>query len=127
MALSRIQQIKRVLKEADVRDPRGALIAIEQIVKTKNPEKKIEPAIKLEVIDHGERGELRIRTIKKLEAKHIGLAIDGLRDVAAEKLRERIEGDAGCEGCGAASPVKELLSNLFAQFEAEIAKKGGRA
>jgi hypothetical protein len=117
MAISRIKQIKRILKDGDVRDPRGALAAIEQVLAAKPARTEPKPVIKLEVIDHGDRGELRIKSHKQIEPKHIGLAIDGLRDLAIKKTRE-------CNECKGKPPVKELLETLFAQFEADLQKKG---
>jgi len=112
----KLEAIKRILKEADVRDPRGTLIAIEGVINTKS--EGVKPILKLEVIDHGDRGEVHIKSHKQIEPKHVDLAIDGLRDLAKRKAAEQGE----CNDCK--PPVKELLEHLFAQFEADLQKKG---
>jgi hypothetical protein len=110
----KLKEIKRILKEHDVRDPRGALQAIEGVINTERGYPK--PIFKLEVIDHGDRGECRYKSGKDIEPKHLGLAIDTIRDLAVKKAKER--GDE-CK-----PPIKELLEHLFEKFEAELQKKG---
>jgi hypothetical protein len=111
----KLEAIKRILKEHDVRDPRGALQAIEGVLSTKS--EGVKPILKLEVIDYGDRGEVHIKSHKQIEPKHVGLAIDGLRELAVKKNKE-------CRECEGKPPVKELLEHLFAQFEADLQKKG---
>jgi hypothetical protein len=87
---SKLKEIKRILKEHDVRDPRGCLRAIEDVINSERSGPK--PVLKLEVIDHGHRGELIVKSLKTIEAKHVGLAIDGLRELAINKAAECEEG-----------------------------------
>jgi hypothetical protein len=111
----KLKEIKRILKEHDVRDPRGCLLAIEKVVFQKNPEKKIKPVLVLTVTDHDNHGEVEIKSRKDIQPRAVALAIDGLRELANRKSAESGE----CKGCSDLPPVKELLAHLFAQFEAE--------
>ena len=43
MSISRIKQIKRILAHGDVRDPRAALVAIEQVLSQPKPKKAGKP------------------------------------------------------------------------------------
>ena len=117
----KLKEIKRILKEHDVRDPRGALLAIEQVISRKSVTKQV---LKLEAIDHGDRAALHIKSLKNIEPKHVRLAIDGLRELADRKAAQCEAGE--CATCTDRPPVKELLANLFAQFEAEQLKRGGK-
>jgi hypothetical protein len=118
----KLQEIKRILKEHDVRDPRGCLRAIEEVAFRKSMVKPItpEPLLTLTITDLGQSGVLKIKSKKTVESKHIHLAIDGLHELADRKAAE----GGGCKGC---AEVSQPLSELFAKFEAELqAKREGK-
>ena len=66
MSISRIKQIKRILKEHDVRDPRGALNAIEQVVKQPKSIPLTEAAQKCSRIRQLSVAELLAETIRRI-------------------------------------------------------------
>ena len=75
MSISRIKQIKRILKDHDARDPRGALLAIEQVVAQKNTNPR-KPVAVIKVFDQPEgKGQLKsqveiVYSERRLEPRH---------------------------------------------------------
>ena len=71
MSISRIKQIKRILKDHDARDPRGALLAIEQVVAQKNTNPR-KPVAVIKVFDQPEgKGQLKSQVEIKYSERHL--------------------------------------------------------
>lgn len=116
MSISRIKQIKRILANGDVRDPRAALVAIEAIVSQEKPKKPVPALVFIaERINESGMG-VTIKTHKSLtEPEMLGL-IETMR-----KHHEVVFGPVAKK-----MPIEEL----FAAFEADLveaarAKEGG--
>lgn len=128
MGISRIKQIKRILKDHDVRDPRGALQAIEQVVAQKNTDPR-KPVAVIKVFDQPEgKGSLKSRVEieyfkHRLEPRHLKAAI-----IATKASGDDIWGgpdEAQCDDPNHPVHGTELLSELFKKFEeAALNKKG---
>jgi len=131
MSISRIKQIKRILTNSDVRDPRAALIAIEAIVVAKEaePAKKLKPVFSIHVYDHG-NGDISVALEAKNEDKvkpsHGYAAIKALHSYADKRaqaeIKEKISPQEGCNGC---NPARASIDELFKQFEQDIIKTAG--
>lgn len=133
MSISSIKQIKRILKEHDVRDPRGALQAIEQVVAQPKAEKPA-TVLTLSLIRTGSKTmECIIKTDpEQLLPRHVVAAQDILQQFGEEKFGGECN-DPECPVHGEnAKPAEALsthLKELFDKFEAEqlsklAAKKG---
>lgn len=131
MSISRIKQIKRILKEHDVRDPRGALQAIKQVVaqpKADKPEQVVEgdkPLLQMVLVKTGEN---RLNVMVKFDSKnlkpgHLVKVIDAMKDFGNDTFGSECD-DPNCpvHGTGATD-----LGELFEKFEqaaiAEAQKK----
>lgn len=126
MSISRIKQIKRILKEHDVRDPRGALAAIEQVAfqpKAEKPE-QVEPLLTLTMTRTGKNTmEAAVRFDKEnLQPRHVTKAIESLQDFGNDVFGECNDPDCPVHGENA-KPTS--LNELFKQFEAEAQKAAG--
>ena len=125
MSISRIKQIKRVLTNSDVRDPRAALIAIEAIVVAKEAgtTKKLKPCLVGNVYDHG-NGDLSVtleaRNEDKVEAHHAKALITAVRSYALARA-EKLSAQQGCSG-GCEAPARASIDK---QFEQDIRKTTG--
>lgn len=109
MSISRIKQIKRILVESDVRDPRGTLIAIEAVFSQPKSKKVKKPAFKL-VAERIDENHMHVAIMgDKLLAKH---ELNGLIETM-RKHREVVFG-----------PAKEQtsLEKIFAKLEADALK-----
>ena len=128
MSISRIKQIKRILKEHDVRDPRGALQAIADVIAQPKPD-PIKPLLQLQLVRTGEKqatSEVKCDR-ENLKPTHLGFAIESLNDFgndlfgACDDPNCPVHGTNAVAGAGLVS-----LGELFKKFEAEaLAKKGG--
>jgi len=72
MSKLKLQQIKDVLRDHDVRDPRGALLAIIAILATKSEVKKGKPVFTLKVFEYSDRA-IRIdsKGLQNLQPNHV--------------------------------------------------------
>ena len=121
MSISRIKQIKRILAHGDVRDPRAALVAIEEVLSQPKPKKgdKPIPALKLVAKRTGKNCfNIAISNDKSLtEVEMLGLI---------ETMRKHHEVVFGSQDAQAMP-----FHNIFAELEAAAdrkaagAKKGG--
>lgn len=115
MSNSRIKQIKHIIANADVRDPRTTLIAIEDVLSQGKPKKAKKPVPALmfiaERINESRMG-VTIKTDKSLTEPEMNGLIDTMR-----KHREVVFGSADAQ----AMPLHEL----FAALEADLVKEGG--
>ena len=128
MSISRIKQIKRILKDHDVRDPRGALQAIEQVVKQKSTDPR-KPVAVIKVFDQPEgKGQLKSQveigySKRRLEPRHLKgaiIATQACGDDIWGGPDEEQGGDPNCPVYGT-----EALSELLKKFEeAALNKKG---
>lgn len=126
----KLKEIRRILTEHDVRDPRGALVAVEQTLNSKNPNpvKKVKPLITASLTKTGNgQGEVAVVTAEGFGPKHLVTLIDTLGEFGNEKFGEC----PGCENCqptGNAdiSPITvELLRDIVAKIKAAQPKKEG--
>lgn len=88
MSISRIKQIKRIIAEHDVRDPRGALFAIEEVLKQKKPAADKQPPKPLFNMTLDRVGNKTTCTIQfdreKLKPGHVVKAIDLLQEFGSD-------------------------------------------
>jgi len=112
--LNKLKEIKRILKEHDVRDPRACIQSIENIAFQKNPEKKVKPALRVDVIDDGE-GVMEVKMCGVEEdvlPRHVGAAMKMLSAYALKRA-ETVATKPECN---------PTLRKLFAQFAEEEAR-----
>ena len=142
MTISRIKQIKRILKDADVRFPHNTIDAIRAVVVQSKPEKAepAKPAVTIRVFDDprsdgplGSGVEIAFSR-RSVEPRHLKAAM-----IAAQKLGDKLFADGeqcddpDCPVHGVKSGIAAMttLDELFKQFEAdakkasEIKGKGG--
>lgn len=127
----KLKEIRRILTEHDVRDPRGALGAIEVALNSKNPnpEKKVKPLIAATLTQTGNgQGEVAVVTAEGFGPKHLVTLIDTLGEFGNEKFGEC----PGCENCQPeleGEEVKldpaflEVLRGIAAKLKASQANK----
>jgi hypothetical protein len=127
MTISRIKQIKRIIAEHDVRDPRGALFAIEEVLKQKKPkaEAQAKPLFNMTLDRVGNKTVCTIQFDReKLKPGHVVKAIDLLNEFGSDVFGGECD-DPDCPVHGkAAAGVETTLGELFKQFEAEAKNKG---
>ena len=133
MTISRIKQIKRILKDADVRDPRGALQGIAAVIAQPKPEKAepAKPAVTIRVFNDprsdgplGSGVEIAFSR-RSVEPRHLKAAM-----IAAQKLGDKLFADGeqcddpDCPVHGVKSGIAAMttLDELFKQFEADAKK-----
>jgi hypothetical protein len=127
MTISRIKQIKRILAEHDVRDPRGALQAIATVVEQKKPaaEKPPKPLFNMTLDRVGNKTTCTIQFDReKLEPGHVVKGIDLLNKFGSDVFGGECD-DPDCPVHGENKVTG--LDELFKKFEAEAqkaAKKG---
>ena len=127
----KLKEIRRILTEHDVRDPRGALGAIEVALNSKNPnpEKKVKPLITATLTENSDRtGEVKVVTAEGFTLKHLIALIESLNHFGNEKFGEC----PGCENCQSeleGEEVKldpaflEVLRGIAAKLKASQANK----
>ena len=120
MSISRIKQIKRILKEHDVRDPRGALQAIEQVVKQPKAEKSeaTKPLLQLALVRTGPKNvSVAVQFDKNnLAPRHVVKVIESLEQFGSDIFGGEECNDPDCPVHGKAAAT-EPLSELFKKFE----------
>jgi hypothetical protein len=123
----KLSEIKRILKESDVRDPRATLLAIEKVAFQKNPDTKIKPVLRIDVTDRG-NGYMEVTLCGDEDAVlpiHAHAAIKGIKgygEMRAAKSKEYEE----CKGCPEAASASTPRAELFAQFEMAARKVAGK-
>ena len=83
MAISRIKQIKRILKDWDVRDPRGALDAIKEVTDQPKPaaEKPTKPLLEMTLTRFGNKVVCAVKfDPNNLKPIHVVKTIESLKD-----------------------------------------------
>ena len=135
MAISKLKQIKDVVRNFDVRDPTGAMIAIEGILKSKVQRtgrngfvgKRV---LKIEVFDNQERGEMQVdvKGLKTVEPHHILGVKQVIKDILLRKqAEERAEsGEVGVEGSAGDDDCDCPACNLRRALDKVIQKVGDR-
>ena len=97
---NKLEQIKRILKEYPVTDPRGAMLAIEVVIETKPLHKKAKPVLRVDVFDKG-TGVMDVIMFgsgpeENLEPKYVGAVIKAMKSYAAKRAEQACE---GCDEC----------------------------
>ena len=85
MAISKLKQIKQIVKTHPVTDPRGALIAIEMTLAQKNPTKKQKPVFRIDVFDHEDTIEVRLTGVDDVSPCHVRAARQAIEDFIKSK------------------------------------------
>lgn len=138
MSVSRIKQIKNIIHNTDVRDPRAALIAIEKVLqepKPKKPKKEsVAPAIlqlTLVKLADSTTGCAVSFDPDQLKPAHVITALTALDEFGQDKFGTSTQcDDPDCPVHGtkktiAGTPVVTLINELFKQFEGEAIKAAG--
>ena len=90
----KLKEIRRILTEHDVRDPRGALVAVEQTLNSKNPNpvKKVKPLITASLTKTGKgQGEVEVLTAEGFKVKHLIALIESLNHFGNENCQPELE------------------------------------
>jgi len=110
----KLDLIKRIVSEHPVTDPRGAMLAIDKVLASKNPnpEKKPAPLLSLVVEQVGpSKIAVAIKHNKlKLEPKHLDMVVESIGSFAADTF---------------GTPDVTTLTELLKQFEADARKATG--
>ena len=117
MSISRIKQIKRILKDQDVRDPRITLGAIERVLA--QPKADTPKPILTLTLTRTDKRTLAV-VIKSnsevLEAKHVVAAMESLDEFGQENFGQCDDPDCPVHGAEAkrttAEPLKEALNKI---------------
>ncbi len=121
----KLDEIRHILKEHDVRDPRGALVAISNvliadIIKDKAAKPLITAQLFANVDGKGGEVHVTINKARPIEPKHLVTLIDALGEFGNEKFGEC----PGCENCQPELEGKELkLDPAFLEVLRGIAAK----
>lgn len=134
MSISRIKQIKRILKDHDARDPRGAILAIIDVIeqpkakpKAKiNPDLTPKPVATIRVFDNP-KGNKALKSVvaidyngEQIEPRHLAAAFTATRELGDELFGgdgEKCE-DPNCPVHGKTAG-NNSLRDLLEQFNAE--------
>lgn len=132
----KLAEIKRILRDHPVTDPRGALDAIEGAIKTKSPVKKVRPLLvaKLTANAEGTGGEIEVIVSRKQQfvPNHLRTLIMGLNEFGNERFGGC--GEADCEACNPTAETgkpfdqadldrNQELAQMFAKIGAVIRAK----
>ena len=126
MAISRIKQIKRILKDWDVRDPRGALDAIKEVTDQPKPaaEKPAKPLLEMTLNRFGNKVVCAVKfDPNNLKPIHVAKTIESLKDFANDVF----SGECDDPNCPVHGDAATDLGELFKKFEEAAiaeAKKG---
>ena len=102
MSSSKLKQIKQIVRDHDVRDPNGAMLAIEKVIKGSIFEpKKEKPVFKVEVFDQGEVIKVDVSGLRTAKPKHVKCAVKAIKQFIAEKQK-----DCDCPACQAERAAK---------------------
>ena len=101
MSSSKLKQIKQIVRDHDVRDPNGAMLAIEKVLDAKSPTKKQKPVFKVEVFDQGEVIKVDVSGLRTAKPKHVKCAVKAIKQFIAEKQK-----DCDCPACQAERAAK---------------------
>ena len=121
MSNSRLKQIKKIVKKHDVRDPRGALAAIEQVLaQPKEPKDKgPTPILQLSLVrtNSAVLGCVIKTDPEQLQPKHVTVAIESLIEFGTEKYGQSECNDPECPVHGestktTSTDLKELFDKI---------------
>jgi len=130
MSISRINQIKRIVKGHPVTDPRGALLAIEAVLDQPKPADPAKRVVSIKVFDNpGSSKPMQAKIVvefsnSRIEPRHLIATIASLQDLGNQLFGaegECDDPDCPVHGKGAATTD---LGELFKQLEAEAKSKG---
>lgn len=98
----KLKEIKAIVRDFDVRDPRGAMFAIEQVLDAEiSGTKKQKPVFKVEVFDQGEVIKVDVSGLRTAKPKHVKCAVKAIKQFIAEKQK-----DCDCPACQAERAAK---------------------
>lgn len=118
MSSSKLKEIKAIVRDFDVRDPRDALFAIEQVLKAKVTGKQ-KPVFKVEVFDQGEVLKVDVSGRRTVKPKHTLCAIKAIKQFIAEKQK-----GCDCPECQAERAAKTDKPEQDVPFDADGAFNG---
>lgn len=130
MTISRIKQIKRILKDADVRYPNNTIDAIRAVVVQSKPEKAepAKPAVTIRVFDDPRSdkplgcGVEIAFSRRSIEPRHLKAAMIGAQQLGDKLYADGEQcDDPDCPVHGVKSGIT-TLDELFKQFEADAKK-----
>ena len=84
MAISKLKQIKRIVKDHPVTDPRGAMLAIEMTLAQKNPERKVRPNLRVDVFETNDGFDVKIMGCDDRRPCHVKAAQQAIKDFIAK-------------------------------------------
>lgn len=128
MAISKLKQIKRIIKDHPVTDPRGAMLAIETVVEQENPERKVRPNFRVDVFETDDGFDVKIKGCDDLRPCHVKAAQQAIKDFIAKKIAEQdaergqAEGELDPEHKARIERAATILSNSFAKLNAGAPK-----
>jgi len=88
MAISKLKQIKQIVKDHPVTDPRGALLAIEMTLAQKNPERKVRPNFRVDVYETDTGFEVKLFGTEDVTPCQVRAAQQAIKDFIAKKIAE---------------------------------------
>lgn len=98
----KLKEIKAIVRDFDVRDPKGAMIAIEGVINAEiSGTKKQKPVFKVEVFDQGEVIKVDVGGRRTAKPKHVKCAVKAIKQFIAEKQM-----DCDCPACQAERAAK---------------------
>ena len=120
MAISKLKQIKRIVKDHPVTDPRGAMFAIEMTLAQKNPERKVRPNFRVDVYETDTGFDVKIKGCDGLRPCHAKAAQQAIKDFIAQK--GQAEGELDPEHKARIERAATTLSDIFAKLNAGAPK-----
>ena len=120
MAISKLKQIKRIVKDHPVTDPRGAMLAIEMTLAQKNPERKVRPNFRVDVYETDTGFDVKIKGCDGLRPCHAKAAQQAIKDFIAQK--GQAEGELDPEHKARIERAATGLSDILAKRNAGAPK-----
>lgn len=116
MSSSKLKEIKAIVRDFDVRDPRGALFAIEQVLKAEVTGKQ-KPKFRVSVFDDGPFIRVDVDDLKTAKPRHVKCAVKAITQFITEKRK-----DCDSPVCQAERAAKTGEQDV--QFDGEAAFAG---
>ncbi len=91
----KLKEIKAIVRDFDVRDPRDALFAIEQVLKAKVTGKQ-KPVFRIDVFDEGDTTKVEFKGGDSVKPRHVKCVLKAIKQFVVEK-----QNNCNCPGCQA--------------------------